>query len=223
MDPMGPTLFEQLVLIGIAGDVVIALVILVVIARWILRPLDQLVEDLRKRSTGSGDLPQEPASPRHRPTQFTILDLLCLFVLVQPPMALLHAPGWSVVPNGAYWLFDLFIWGSCGAMWWASVRMLSQADIHNPWHRGLYLGLVLPMSLFSAIAAPVLLLPICITLIMAWSGATMLANSPLWPLSTMLAIEALILPAVYFSGRFTRWMADARRREAEEQDRERGR
>jgi len=92
---------------------------------------------------------------RRLPPQYSITDFLCLFLLIQMPMALIHGylqPAQSDFLRGgddrAYvWLLDGYVWLACGAMWWGSVRALSRAGIRNPWSRGYFLLVVLPVTL----------------------------------------------------------------------------
>jgi len=90
---------------------------------------------------------------RRLPPQYSITDFLCLFLLIQLPMALIHGylqPAQSgFLPGGAtgvVWLLDGYAWLACGALWWGSVRGLSRAGIRNPWSRICFLVVVLPVT-----------------------------------------------------------------------------
>ena len=79
---------------------------------WVLRPLDRAAKN------------------RRHPTQFTIADFFCLFLLIQLPMALVHA----LVPKSepaAIWVLDGLGWFFFGAAWWAGVLRLSRAGIRR--------------------------------------------------------------------------------------------
>lgn len=91
--------------------------------------------------------------------QYSIADFLCLFVLIQFPMALIHgylnprAIGFSGRDDDRtyVWLLDGYVWLACGALWFVGVRTLSRAGIRNPWSRSIFLVVVLPATLVSAI------------------------------------------------------------------------
>ena len=119
------------------GLLLIAVLVAVIVLSggWTLRPLDQAAKNSTRRP------------------QFTLVDFFCLFILIQLPTGLIH--GW--LPDyPAIWLLDAFAWGACGMMWWISVRTLSRAGVQNPWHRGIFLVLALPIAYFGSIVASVL-------------------------------------------------------------------
>jgi hypothetical protein len=96
---------------------------------------------------------------RRLPPQYSIADFLCLFLLIQFPMALIHgyldpgAIGFSGRDDGRtyVWVLDGYVWLACGALWWGSVRGLSRAGIRNPWSRIIFLVVVLPATLVATI------------------------------------------------------------------------
>ncbi len=157
--------------------------IAVAIGAWILRPLDQA------------------AKSSVRAPQFTLVDFLCLFVLIQLPTGLIH--GWlRGTDYPGIWVLDGFGWGSCGMMWWISVRTLSRAGIQNPWHRGTFLLSALPLAFFGSIATPF------IVLLLVVSAAT---NTPaeLKEMGWLAVAVVALVAALYGCGRYTRWMIRA--------------
>lgn len=120
-----------LAILGVLGGIVAALGI------WVFRPLDTA------------------AKGRRCPTQFTIVDFLCLFVIVQAPTALIHSKAMADA-GGAIYLLDAFVWIACGLIWWKSVEVMSRAGIYRPWHRIVFLTVVFPVTLVASMAAPIL-------------------------------------------------------------------
>jgi hypothetical protein len=83
------------------------------------------------------------------------------------------------------------------------VRTLSGAGVRNPWHRGLFLTLVLPVAYFGSITVgvlPVMLLASLSHTPETWNPA---------PVGLLLAIETGLCIALFVSGLFTRWMVAA--------------
>jgi len=156
--------------------------VIVLSGKWTLRPLDQAA----KGST--------------RPPQFTLVDFFCLFLLIQLPTGLIH--GW--LPDySAIWGLDAFAWGACGMMWWISVRTLSRAGVQNPWHRGIFLVLALPVAYFGSIVAGAL--PVVLFALVVEGhehGRT---------IGLLAAIEAALCVALYACGWFTRRIVAAAR------------
>jgi len=100
-----------------------AAAVLGLVASWVFRPIDQA------------------AKGRKAPMQFTLGDFLGLMFLAQLPMgALLFDYG-----EGG-WLLVGFGWLAFGSMWLAGVRAISRAGIENPWHRAVFVGLIIPGS-----------------------------------------------------------------------------
>ena len=100
------------------------------IALWIARPLDIAAKN------------------RKHPTQFTIVDFLCLFFLIQWPTALIHSlPTSNVNIINRYFPFvlDAYAWASMGVIWWKFAEIMSRAGINTPVHRIILLVLVLPV------------------------------------------------------------------------------
>ncbi len=149
---------------------------------WVLRPVDHAAKD------------------REHPTQFTIVDFFCLFFIIQLAMAIIH---WQFgVGPGAQmrfvYMFDAFSWFACGALWLKSVQLMSRAGIQKPWHRVLFLAVIIPGTLAAVMVAPILL--------SFWLG--IIVSSPTNEnnvnLPLMLAILATLPPILYALARLSR-------------------
>ena len=105
-----------------------ALVLLWHTAAWILRPLDVA------------------AKGRNLPLQFTLGDFLGLVFLIQLPTGAL------LLDNRLTWFFVVFGWFAFGLMWLAGVQTLSRAGVRNPWHRALFVGIVIPGAVAGSMA-----------------------------------------------------------------------
>jgi hypothetical protein len=166
--------FGELVLgLGGLGLLILGLVLVAKGLSWVLGPLDRAARD------------------RSCPAQFTLADFLCLFVLIQLPLAALH---WAAQgPN--IWALDVLVCLAFGAVWWTAVRTLSRAGVHRAWHRSLCLAVVVPAAFSGAIMAPgavaMALVELC------ESGRV--GASLLW-----LAADVVIVALMYGMGRFTR-------------------
>lgn len=94
------------------------------------------------------------AKDRKRPIQFTLGDFLCLFLLLQLATA---APYWlNVRDSETTWEIYLIGWIVIGLLWCITVRTLSLAGIRKTWHRAVLLMVVIPGTIFAALAVPVL-------------------------------------------------------------------
>ncbi len=158
------------------------------VARWVLRPIDEAGKRLKL------------------PMQFTLADFLCLFFILQMPMAFIHGELFGEKPPlGVLIVLDVLVWFACGSMWWVSVRTLSRAGIHNLWHRALFLTLVIPASIAGAIMIPVLTIAVACTVLL--EPASRLEPS----MALAMASDAGLIAAVYVAGRFTRRIVAATR------------
>ncbi len=168
---------------------------LVMIVRWILRPVDAAAKELQ------------------HPIQFTILDFLCLFFVMQLFMALTHSfvpvSDTSVMGGNLVWVLDAYGWISFGALWTASVQRLSQAGISHTWHRAAFLALILPVAFFGSIGVPMAALGIV--------GSLIFGGGPESGSTTALLIGGALVgaAAILLSGWFTRWMVAAARSDDE--------
>lgn len=150
------------------------------IAVWVMRPLDTA------------------AKSQKLPMRFTLADFMCLFVLVQTSAAGLLIEGYFG------WVIVCFGWIAFGLMWALGVHTLSRAGVVNPWHRVLFLVLVVPFTVISAIVLPPTILTI---------AASVFQHVPefagwgiLWTLLAVLAATAVL----FGLGLLTRRMIDSR-------------
>jgi len=145
--------------------------------------------------------PLDQAARRRRgPTQFTMLDFLCLIFLIQLPMGLLQATFVRGSELGGAAGRVLYVVGAVigGLMWWVSVRQLSGAGVTLTAHRGGFLALVLPVAFFGSIAMIVLAVLLVNEVGLAWQ------LSPNVPY--ILTAMGLLAVAFYCSARYTRWI-----------------
>jgi hypothetical protein len=167
--------FGLLILLG-------PLLALVLLGRWILGPLDRA------------------ARRRKGPTQFTVVDFLCLVFLIQLPLALIQATlmrgAMPELAAGRILLVVACVIG--GLMWWISVKQLSGAGITRTSHRCIFLAFVLPVAFFGSIAMMILVA----YLIAELSSPFGARPEALWPVPVMGAL------AIAFSGAasYTRWI-----------------
>lgn len=125
-------------LAGLAGFVWLQ----IVVGIWVFRPVDRAAKD------------------REHPTQFTIIDFFCLIFIIQMSMAVIHwqfGLGKDAVMDFVY-VFDLFAWFACTALWMKSVQLMSRAGIERPRDRVFFLAFVIPGTLVSSMGLPVTLL-----------------------------------------------------------------
>jgi hypothetical protein len=113
----------------------IALVVPIVISRWILRPVVTLAAEVKA------------------PAQIAIVDILCLFLFVQGAMAFVRCNP-NLFPAFFVRNMDIYCWFACGTSWWVGARTLSRAGIHDGKQRLLFLGVVLPTTLLSSLGIP---------------------------------------------------------------------
>jgi hypothetical protein len=142
---------------------------------WVLGPLDRAAKN------------------RRYPIQFGLADLLCLFVLVQPIIGLLH---WASRddPNHGVVILDVLFGAIIIVLWWFCVRTLSRAGIHVVWQRCTILTLVMPGAYAGSIA--VIVLPFV-------SGSFFLDRHPATA-GWLLLVEVALLIILYLFSRFTR-------------------
>jgi hypothetical protein len=133
---------------------------------------------------------------RHRRDtgQFTIADFLCLFVLVQIAVGIVHWIGGS--SEGAV-AADVVVLAFVAMLWWSCVRTLNRAGIRPTWHRCVVLVAVMPTATIGSVYSIVLALMV-VAVLSEMSSATMTAFA--WFLLGILPIAG----AIYAAGRFTR-------------------
>lgn len=146
-------------------------------AAWILRPLD------------------EAARGRDLPMQFTLGDFLGLVFLMQ-------VPTWALMLDRRLaWPIVVFGWIAFGLMWLFGVQTLSRAGVENPWHRVLFVAVVIPGSVCSTIALPTVAMGLIVAIVGPYRGG--------WeflPLVILLALACVL----YALGRATRRMLAGR-------------
>jgi hypothetical protein len=154
--------------------------------RWVLGPLDRA------------------ANSRQYPAQFSLADLLSLFVLVQLPFGGMHwaTQGGENLPVEV--CFDLLISVAVAAVWWTCIRTLSRAGIHVTWHRCLVIAVTVPVTFVGSSALVVL--PFAALVLLTEQ------HNPVgyW----LLLAEPVVGGVLYGLGRFTRFVvaeAEARR------------
>lgn len=147
--------------------------------------------------------PLEGACERRGARQFHLADFLCLFVLIQVPIAIIHAVGRA---NSAKLTSCLVADGvaliAFGGAWVFGVLLLSRAGIENVRHRALVLTAVLPLALFGSMIAATLSAWLCFAPILPESR-----NSDDWSWRTwalVFAANAVLIGALWWAGRFTR-------------------
>ena len=167
-----------LALLALAGC--IALLALPVVAPlvcliWVLGPLDRAAKN------------------RQFPIQFGLADLLCLFVLIQLPIGILH---WTLADDLKQGIVpaDIVVGIAAGSVWWVCWHTMSRAGIQVVWQRCVVLALVLPGGYVGSIALAVL--PF-VAVAMFMSDRSTIA----W---WLLFVEITLPPILYYFGRFTR-------------------
>jgi hypothetical protein len=144
---------------------------------WVLGPLDRA------------------AKTRRGTFQFSIGDLLCLFVLIQLPFGAVH---WRLAGENVQQEirlgFSLLTVGVAVVAWLAGVQLLSKAQIHVPWQRSVALAVVMPLAVFGNFA--LIAMPI-VAMTMLEQGQT---SRACW----LLIAEVLLCCVIYGCGRFTR-------------------
>jgi hypothetical protein len=146
--------------------------------RWVLEPLDRAAKN------------------RRCPFQFGLADLLCLFVLVQLPIGIVHrvTQGCDFI---AVVVLDITMGTVTTLLWWTGVMLLSRAGVYLVWRRCIVLAVVLPCMIIANILPFVALAP----------------NHRLWLLA-LIPIVGLL----YALGRFTRTIVASAQKESESQD-----
>lgn len=154
-------------------------------ARWIAEPIETL------------------AKSRRAHLQFTLLDLLILFALLQLAVGtvqyLVGSPGNSDYRQSqrvAAYVFDAFAALVIVLSWWCGVSMVSRAGIGRGWHRAIILAFVVPCGTVS-LAALVLMTTSIFFVVLASPGTAAL----------MIGIMCALLAVTGVCGQLTRWIA----------------
>ena len=139
-----------------------------------------------------GPLARRGKNRRYK-TQFSIADLLCLFVLAQlalalPTSLLVHKRVDFLIALPAFVIPLIIVL----VVWWSGVDLLSRAEIRTPTARVLTLLVVLPLGYASALAMPVIAV-----LAIAWFlSPSVTSQGPLVGELMLLADAVLILIVV---------------------------
>lgn len=171
------------------GLLLVARYALLVPLRWVLGPLDQAARN------------------RQYPMQFGLADLLCLCLLVQIVVSIVH---WSTSaqPRSAAIAFDVVLSATVAYFWWIGVRTLSRAGIQLVWHRCIFLTIVMPGAIVGAMtvfALPVAVIASLLRLRLALATWLFLA-------------EAFVIGILFVSSRLTRTIVAAAMLKREDQD-----
>ena len=140
---------------------------------WVLGPLDRAAKN------------------RQFPIQFGLADLLCLFVLIQLSIGFMH---WTLENVEAVVVLDILLGVVVIAVWWKSVRTLSQAGIHGAWRRCFVLVVSLPGAYVSSVAL------IALPFVAAGCFADQQPAAAVW----LLVVEIILPFVLYGLSRFTK-------------------
>ena len=91
----------------------------------------------------------EAERKRQLPTQFMMTDLMWLMLLIQVPMVPLRFIDRGDPTAVPLYLFVLI---AVPLVWWHSLRVLSRAGVLGFWRRGLFLTVVVPLTLVLTVA-----------------------------------------------------------------------
>jgi hypothetical protein len=149
-------------------------------ARWILAPIDRA------------------AKSRQAPARFSLGDFLCLFVIIQIPLAAVFRIGDGNDENRSLWMPMVIVWILGTVIWYMGSRTLSKAGVRRTWVRSVYLGLILPLVYYG-------LLPFTI-LSVAGCGIFFEEGPIDWITPRGVAIWLLFVLLFGASAWFTRWM-----------------
>jgi hypothetical protein len=142
---------------------------------WVLGPLDRAARN------------------RQFPIQFGLADLLCLFILIQLPVGILHWTLADVLKEGIV-AGDILLGIAAGSIWWVCWHTMSRAGIQVVWQRCVVLALVLPGGYVGSIALAVL--PFV-------AGALFMSHRS--TIAWLVLLVEILLPGVlYYFGCFTR-------------------
>jgi hypothetical protein len=167
--------------------VIVALVMIVgfgavlPVVNWVLRPLE------------------ERGARAKQPIQFTIVDILCLFFLLQAVFSAVHG---IATASAGLWLIDGVLAVYFGLAWWAAVVRLSRAGIRNAWHRGVFAAIAFPGTIIGTAACPLLTMALFAMLVEPGSDNRRVAIG-------VAVADGVLLAGLYLSGRFTHWIVRA--------------
>jgi len=149
------------------------------------------------------------AKPRKHSRQFTLADFLALFLVLQLWMALVHAM-FADGTGEARGLLDVCGWIVLGLPWWVCVQMLSRAGVRTAWRRGVFLAIVLPITVAGtfAVVAYTVTLPIVLF-------ETLSRQLRFERLLLMLGAGVFLFGILHATGRVSRWVAAGAETEVE--------
>jgi hypothetical protein len=155
--------------------------------KWVIGPLDRAAKD------------------RQYPVQYSLADLLCVFVLVQLVIGLSHwATCDSQQPTAiAILILDVVLAAVAAVVWWKFVRTLSRAGILIVWHRCVILVIILPAAVVGSIAVMFLFFVALATI----QSQNIIVG--IW----LLLAEIPVIGIQYAMGRFTRRIAASAEKE----------
>jgi hypothetical protein len=177
--PVQPSIMFMLAVFGVCLGLIACFGPVVFIARWILTPIDRA------------------AKSRQAPARFSIADFLCLFIIIQVPLAAINRLGGAEMEFDL-WLLVIAAWVVGSLIWHVGARTLSKAGVAKNGHRFLYLGVILPLVYYGLLPYTILSCRGVMLLFenrQPWSGLS-------WGVSTWTILTALY----YLSAWFTRWM-----------------
>jgi hypothetical protein len=154
----------------------IAFIAAAVADRWVFGPL------------------RRAAVERDYRVQFTLADVLCLFVAAQLALGTLH---WETRDEGGQNLTVVFLFILLLVVfgWWQFVRMLSRAGVRVVWQRCVFMLVALPVTVLGSYA--VAFAPFAVV--------DLFMNKPSVLRDACILLAAIVLPGViYRLGRFTR-------------------
>jgi hypothetical protein len=138
---------------------------------------------------------QRAAEERDGCVQFTLADILCLFLAMQLALGAFYWD-WDA-SNGLYQrvLVALLAFIVVGGAWWGFVRMLSRAGVRLVWQRCLLMLIVFPVTAIGSLA--VAFTPFAVV--------DLLMNKPSVLRDVCILLAAILLPGViYRLGHLTR-------------------
>lgn len=151
------------------------------IGKWILGPIDRA------------------AKLRNAPVRFSIADFLCLFIVVQIPLAAAFQFSQEEETAAFYWLLTAITWIIAPVIWLAATRALSKAGVSAGRHRLMFMGLIVPIAYYG-------LIPF---VIMSMAGPVAIFTNE-WPridgFHWYIVVWLLLGVLLYLSGLFTQWL-----------------
>ncbi len=158
----------------------------------ILRPVDQAAKE------------------RNLPFRFSMGDFLCLFWVVQLPLAFVYRIEGRETES-FYWILTVVVWGVAPVVWVTCARALSKAGVSEGKHRFIFLGIVVPTvyyGLFPFIG-------------LSWVGVGAIGFEGMdyfLQHRSMIALWTILMFALIASGFYSPWMVEHAASPAEPDD-----